>query len=325
MVKVEHASIRARDLTEQLLTCARIGTPLKKVSSVKDVINDTTTFALRGSKSTYYLVISDDLWSADVDKGQIRQVIHSLVTNADESMPNGGTITLKAGNTVLNGNDNLFLQAGKYLKISIEDEGTGIPEENLYKIFDPYVPAAFTSSLGLPLAYSIIKNHQGLLTVNHKKNTTGTIFTIYLPAVPEIPGKQLEREGQISNAHIRVLVMDDDPEVRNVVASMLDYLGYYNYKLTANGGEAIAEYKQALIEQLSFNFILIDLTIAGGMGGKETITEMLKINPNVKAIVTSGYSIDPVMTNFRKYGFSGVLTKPFTVEELANTLTSLSN
>lgn len=315
----EKATIRATRLTHQLLTFAKGGAPVKKTASITELITDSTRFALRGSKVKLDCRIAENLWPIQVDEGQLSQVMQNLAINADQSMPSGGTVTIRAENKMLDGRDLITLPKGKYVKISVQDQGHGITEEHLSKIFDPYFSnKKGGSGLGLSIAYSIVKNHGGMITVESTINK-GTLFTIYLPATTKkIIAKTYPAE-LISHGKGKILIMDDEVIIREVAAEMLSSLGFTT-ESACDGTEAIILYKKAMETNSPFDAVLMDLTIPGGMGGKETIAELLKIDPDVKAVVSSGYSNDTIMAHYKEYGFCGVVPKPYKVHEVARVL-----
>jgi nitrogen-specific signal transduction histidine kinase/CheY-like chemotaxis protein len=315
LTEAEKASLRARDLTKQLLIFSLGGAPIKKILSIAEVIKDSALFALRGSKARCEFSIPADLWPVEVDEGQIGQAINNLVINADQALPEGGIIEVRAENITIDANYGFPVKEGEYIKISIKDQGVGIPEEYLTKIFDPYFTTKQKGSgLGLATTYSIIKNHQGYITLE-SKTREGTTFYVYLPALPKEFLTEKDEEEKIFAGSGKILVVDDEKMVRDVTGNMLKLIGYES-ESAGNGVEAVEVYKKARESQQSFDAIILDLTIPGTMGGRETIKKLMEIDPEVKAIVCSGYSNDPVMANFREYGFSGFLVKPYKVEEL---------
>lgn len=316
LTEAEKASLRARDLTKQLLIFSLGGAPIKKIVSIAEVIKDSVLFALRGSKVRCQFSLPADLWPVEVDEGQIGQVINNLIINADQAMPEGGIIEVCAENITIDASYGFPVKEGEYIKISIKDQGVGIPEEYLTKIFDPYFTTRQKGSgLGLATTYSIIKNHQGYITLE-SKTRAGTTFYVYFPALPkEFLTKKEEEEEKIFAGSGKILVVDDEKMVRDVTGNMLNLIGYES-ESAGDGAEAVEVYKKAKESQQSFDAIILDLTIPGTIGGKETIKKLMEIDPEVKAIVCSGYSNDPVMANFREYGFSGFLVKPYKVEEL---------
>jgi CheY-like chemotaxis protein len=317
--EAETACSRAKELTQQLLTFSRGGAPIRKAASITELIMASSAFALRGSKVSCDLRISDGLWPADVDVGQISQVIHNLILNADQAMPAGGVIHVAGDNTDVVHSDGLPLQPGRYLKISVKDRGTGIPEEHLSKIFDPYFTTKRKGSgLGLAMVYSILKRHGGHITVESKLGV-GTTFHVFLPASEkEAPEIMEEKRGPVAGKG-KVLVMDDEEMVRALAQEMLVHIGY-DAEVARDGSEAITLYKRAREAGEPFDAVILDLTVPGGMGGKEAMERLKEIDPEIKAIVSSGYSTDPVMSNYRDYGLRGVVAKPYDIEELSKTV-----
>ena len=315
--ETETASARAQTLTKQLLTFAKGGAPVKEIASIKDILKESSLFVLRGSKSRCEFSIAEDLWPAEVDVGQISQVINNIVINANQAMPEGGIIQVVAENLIIDDGHGLPLKPGRYIRISITDQGVGIAEKHLLKIFDPYFTTKQKGSgLGLATTYSIIKNHDGHITVESTLGE-GTTFYIYLSASEKaVP----EKEGiRLITGHGKILVMDDEESLRKIVERMLKNLGYES-EFAKDGAEAIEMYKAARKSGKPYDAVILDLTIPGGMGGKEAINKFLEIDPEVKAIVSSGYSDDPVLSNFQEYGFKGMMPKPFKSLSLSKVL-----
>jgi two-component system, cell cycle sensor histidine kinase and response regulator CckA len=318
----EKATNRAADLTKQLLTFAKGGAPIKKRTSLRGLIEESATFTLRGANVRCAFSLPEDLWPCEADEGQLSQVLNNLVINAAQAMPEGGTIALAARNLHLEEGDQLTLPKGNYLKITVQDQGAGIPKELLPKIFNPYFTTKRSGNgLGLATAYSIIKKHDGRLTVDSKLGV-GTTFSIYLPALAADPHEVVHLDNSTTTGTGRVLVMDDEELVRETAAAMLQDLGYV-VSLARDGAEAITLYRQASTAGVPFAAVILDLTIPGGMGGKETVLNLLEDDPKVKAIVCSGYSEDAVMSDCTAFGFVGVLRKPFRIQELSAALTRL--
>jgi len=324
LTESERASQRAKDLTEQLLTFSKGGMPLKKVTNITDLIKDSATFVSRGSNVMCKFSFGKDIYPVEIDEGQISQVIYNLIINADQAMPDGGIIKVKAENVIIGVNDRkdiLPLNIGEYVRITIEDKGIGIPKDHLQKIFEPYFTTKEKGSgLGLATAYSIIKNHDGHISVNSELGT-GTYFSMYLPASNKtlLTQDNIENVDQIGNLSGKVLVMDDEEIIRELVGEILNRFGYETV-FASDGAQAIEIYKDAKTTEEPFDAVIIDLTIPGGMGGKEAIQKLVEYDPKIKAIVSSGYSNDPIMANFREFGFSGVIAKPYRIEELGRTV-----
>lgn len=320
LAETEKAARRARDLTQQLLTFAKGGAPVKTETSLTGLIQDATGFAVRGTKAVCEYDCAEDLWLTEVDKGQLGQVLQNLVINAVHAMPEGGAIRLTARNLTV-GPGELPLTPGKYVLITVRDQGVGIPPEHLAKIFDPYFTTKQSGSgLGLAVVYSIIANHAGHITVQSELGK-GTVFSIYLPSTGKHPlaEKPVEGPAPLAKGQGKILIMDDEELIRNVSTAMLTQLGYEAHAAN-DGEEAITRYLQAQKDGQPFDLVIMDLTVPGGMGGKEAIAHLRQIDPQIKAVVSSGYANDPIMANFGEYGFCGVAPKPFGLQELSQLL-----
>jgi len=322
MTDLENTSLRAKDLTQQLLTFAKGGAPVKKTVSIAKLLRDSATLVLSGSNVKCDFAIANDLWPVEVDEGQIAQVIHNLIINAKQAMPDGGTIQVSAENFALSAENNPFVKNGKYVKITVKDTGIGIQEEHLPKIFDPYFTTKEEGSgLGLATAYSIIKNHAGYIMAESAAGV-GTTFYIHLPASKKEIDRVEAVEEKLVSGKEKILVMDDDDIIRDVAGKMLTKLGY-EVDFARDGSEAIELYKKSKNSGRPFDVVIIDLTIPGGMGGRETMQKLFEVDPYVKAIVSSGYSDDAVMSNYTNYNFKGVIAKPYRIEELSRTVHSV--
>lgn len=316
----EKASMQASALTQQLLTFAKGGTTVLEVTSIADLIYDSAGFVLRGSNVRCELNLPDDLWAAKVDQGQISQVINNIVINADQAMPEGGIIQITGRNEAVEMDSGLPLESGSYIKISIADQGIGIPETVLPKIFDPFFSTKQRGSgLGLATVYSIIKNHDGYIKAESQLGA-GTTFHIYLPAsTTETPVVKQKDEYEPVVGKGNILAMDDEENIRELLTGMLTKLGY-SVTTTVDGEEAIELYKARMGAEDSFDAVIMDLTIPGGMGGKDAIKKLKEIDPDAKVIVSSGYSSDLIMANYQNYGFVGVIAKPYITRELSEVL-----
>jgi PAS domain S-box-containing protein len=317
LIEAERAALRARDLTHQLLTFSKGGAPERKPVGVAELVRDSATFALRGANVQAAFMLPDDLWTVDVDEGQIGQVIHNLVLNAAQAMPHGGAVELSAHNLALPGASEaarLPLPPGNYVCLVVRDHGVGIPMAVLHKIFDPYFTTKPRGSgLGLATSYSIVQRHDGLITVESVEGA-GTTFAVYLPASDRVAAPRARAAAALDVCG-RILFMDDEPTVTEAAAQMLLNFGH-EVACAADGAEAVELYRRAHQSGARFDAVILDLTVAGGMGGCETVQRLLELDPAVKAIVASGYTNDPVLINPAAHGFVGMLAKPFNVDEL---------
>jgi len=319
LAQAEAACFRAQALSQQLLTFAKGGAPVKKLFSVAELLTESISFTCVGSPVKGETTFPENLWWIEADPGQIGQVFQNLTINAIQAMPTGGTIKVWAENLTLGTASDLPLSAGRHIKISVRDQGMGIPAEHLPRIFDPYFTTKQKGSgLGLASAYAIIKKHHGHIAMESKPGV-GTTFHIYLPAVERQVTPQPEEDRGLLVGTGKILVMDDEEMVREVLGRMLARLGY-EAEFARDGGEAIEMFVKAQESGQAFAAVILDLTVRGGMGGKEALAKLLEIDPQIKAIVSSGYSDDPVMADCQKYGFSGVVGKPYKFSELGKIL-----
>jgi len=311
----------AAQLSNQLLTFSKGGTPLKRVVLISDLVTQAAEFSLHGSNLRSDLDIQAGLWRSPVDPAQIEQVINALIINAREAMPGGGIVRVSARNFEIDANSGLPIRPGRYVKVQVADNGGGIEKRLVTKIFDPYFTTKSTGTgLGLSISYSVVKKHGGLLHLE-RTSADGSTFTFYLPATdsePPVPAPTLENEIFSFN-HQRVLVMDDEAAIRDLTSELLGTLGY---KVTTapDGAEAVKKYELAMQTGETFQAVILDATIRGGMGGVATMERLRDLDPNVTAIICSGYSDDAALAEFLTYGFRAALPKPFTRHELANVL-----
>ncbi len=318
------ATFRASKLTQQLLTFAKGGEPIKETTALPEIIKESAEFVLHGSDITCTYDFPDDLWFVNIDTGQIGQVIQNIIINARHAMPDGGRIEIKGTN--IQNADNIPLLNGnteKYIKITIRDSGIGIQKDLIDKIFDPYFSTKQEGSgLGLAISHSIITKHGGYLTAESTPGK-GSVFTIYLPATLDQPRKEADSESVVlPSRSATIMVMDDEEVVKNVTKSQLEFLGHKAI-LVSDGLEAMATYKKLRDSSEQVDIIIMDLTIPGGMGGQAAAQEILKVDPDARIIVSSGYSTDPVMANYRQYGFRAALAKPIILDELKRVLLSV--
>jgi PAS domain S-box-containing protein len=318
--EAERAATRARGLTQQLLTFAKGGAPVRQAVPLAELLAESAKFALRGSRLRGEFDLPSDVWPVDVDEGQISQVIQNLAINADEASPDGGTLRLSLRNVVVAADEVPPLAPGRYVLLSVADHGTGIPPQYMDKVFDPYFTTKQKGSgLGLATTYAIVKRHDGHITVASQLGA-GTTFNVYLPAAHGLlasSGEEVGAGGVAGGG--RILLMDDEEVVRRVARKMLGHLGY-QVDLAPDGSEAIAMYQQAKEEGRPYAAVVMDLTVPAGMGGREAVARLRLLDPEVRAIVSSGFSNDPVMAEFRDHGFSGVIGKPYRLEELSSAL-----
>lgn len=319
LTEAERACGRARRLGEQLLTFAKGGSPIKKVLSLGGLLKDTTEFALAGSNIRCDYSIAEDLDAVEADATQISQVLHNLVLNAKQAMPEGGVIKLCAANAALGEQDVTGLPPGSYVKISIEDRGGGIPAAHVPRIFDPFFTTKKEGSgLGLATAYSIIRGHGGHIHVESEEGA-GATFHVYLPSFQGDRPAARAKEPGTRRGSGKVLVIDDEPTILRSASEILTRLGY-EVECAREGAEGLRVYEEAMAGGRPFDTVIMDLTIPGGMGGREAIQKLRDIDPKAKVIVSSGYSDDPVMAHYGEYGFCAVLPKPYSLEELSETL-----
>jgi PAS domain S-box-containing protein len=334
LAEAEEACLRARQLTWRLLTFSKGGVPVKKIVSLGPLLNEAARLATRGTNVTCRLTIAPDLWSASADDGQLVQVFTNLILNAQQAMPAGGIVDVTAANTVESVEHwryALRAEPGPYVRVSIADQGIGIPEENIGRIFDPYFTTKQVGSgLGLATSYTMVKNHGGYFSVQSKPGH-GTTVTVNLPASDA--ASAVASEGAIrapvrrdissaESARSRILVMDDEPSIRTLAVNMLTFLGH-DAEAASDGQLAIEQFRHAFQSGHPFDAVILDLIVPNGMGGREALEQLKAIDPAVSGIIVSGYAQDPVITDYREHGFKAVIAKPFTLQELRWTLDSV--
>jgi len=311
LADTEKITFRARDLTRQLLTFSRGGDPVKKITDIGKLLRDTSSFILSGSKIRIDFDIQEGLWNAEVDPGQISQVVDNIVLNAMQAMPDGGTLLVSA--------ENVSSDSLNAVRIEIQDQGKGIPEEILPRIFDPFFTTRSDGTgLGLSIAHSIVKKHGGTIHVESNPGI-GSVFTITLPALIRGIPQEEKPKGSVIGGRGRVLIMDDEELVLRTACKMAQNMGY-RADTAVNGTQVLDMHRAALEARMPYDVIIMDLTVPGGMGGREAIGKLREIDGMVRVIVSSGYSNDPVMANHRDYGFNDIIIKPYGLEEFSQAL-----
>ncbi|ADE54949.1 response regulator [Coraliomargarita akajimensis] len=329
----EKAALQARTLTQQLLSFSKGGAPVIEATTIDQLVEDCAQFLLRGSNVRCEVEKDAELWAVDADKGQVGQVVNNLIINANQAMPDGGVIRLRLENASVRSNDITSLERGDYVCIAVADEGTGIPAENLNRIFDPYFTTKKDGNgLGLASCYSIIRNHKGVILVESVVGE-GTEFKVYLPksshvseaseAEPDLPEPaEVEMKASSGSPSGRVLVMDDMEAMMMVAGEILQLLGY-EVVLTSDGTEAIDAYKVAKESGKPFDVVVFDLTVPGGMGGEQACAILREYDPGLKAIASSGYSTSNIMSDWKSSNFDAVVPKPYRIKEMGEAMEQL--
>jgi CheY-like chemotaxis protein len=320
--EAEQAAVEARALTQQLLAFSKGGVPVKEMVNISSLLVDVTTSVLSGSTVRSEWNLPDDLWPVHVDTTQINQVIHNLVINARQAMPDGGVLTIRGTNLVFGSSTQIkgtTLSPGFYIKLSFSDEGGGMTQEQLNNIFDPYFTTKDTGAgLGLTTVYTIIRRHDGIITVESAPGE-GATFDIYLPASSQIQEidsvPQTQEQSPLQRGEGRILIMDDETNICDLAAKSLSQYGF-EVETCDNGADTIELYRRSKEMGNPFQAVLMDLTVQGGMGGEEAIGHLKKIDPDVKAIVSSGYHNVSIMSNYKEHGFCDVVSKPYRVQDL---------
>lgn len=321
----EHGAMRASDLTKQLLTFAKGGDPVRAAVSLQDVVRESADFAIHGSKARLDYAFAPGLLPAHIDRGQIGRVVHNLVLNATQAMPEGGVVRIILRNASVAAGEIPKLAAGNYLKLTIADQGKGIAPEQQARIFEPY----FTTKgehhgLGLATVHSIVRKHQGWIAVESDRGK-GTAFHIWLPAAGQASGPAAAlapapaRQAGGNERRLKLLFMDDDEPIRRAAESLFKRLGH-EVRIVADGEQAVREYASALGGDRPFDAVVLDLTVPGGMGGRQALEELRRMDPGVRAIVASGYSSDPILANHRAFGFRARVTKPYDLNALSQAI-----
>lgn len=322
MISIEKSILQATELTKRLITFAKGGDPIRVITNISAMVKNAILSSIGESPVGMKFYLDSDLWPAEIDEGQICQVIRNLVINAVEAMPEGGMLTVRVKNMTVNEQDRLPLSNGDYIRISLEDKGAGITRESLPVIFDPYFSTKQRGSekgmgLGLSVCHSVVSKHDGCIIVESEERK-GSTFHVYLPAaVNNASLIKKPKPDEKPGAKSRILVMDDDAMIRDMLSELLVAMGY-DVETADDGLAAIDLYIEAMESRKPYQMLILDLTVPGGVGGKLTMERLRVINPDVKCIILSGYTDDPVIQNYQQYGFGGALTKPFTLKDLQN-------
>lgn len=322
MISIEKSILQATELTKRLITFAKGGDPIRVITNISAMVKNAILSSIGESPVGMKFYLDSDLWPAEIDEGQICQVIRNLVINAVEAMPEGGMLTVRVKNMTVNEQDRLPLSNGDYIRISLEDKGAGITRESLPVIFDPYFSTKQRGSekgmgLGLSVCHSVVSKHDGCIIVESEERK-GSTFHVYLPAaVNDASLIKKPKPDEKPGAKSRILVMDDDAMIRDMLSELLVAMGY-DVETADDGLAAIDLYIEAMESRKPYQMLILDLTVPGGVGGKLTMERLRVINPDVKCIILSGYTDDPVIQNYQQYGFGGALTKPFTLKDLQN-------
>jgi len=325
--RAEHGALRAKELSKQLLTFSKGGIPVKKASSIVDLVKETANFILRGSRVKCSFSETGNISHVEIDEGQICQVINNLLINSIQAMPEGGTVNISFENTSLDKSAYPDITQNDFVKITIQDHGKGIPKDHIHKIFDPFFTTKEEGSgLGLSICYSIVKKHNGVIKVESEQNKW-TKFEVYLPS--SLNTKTDSRQHTAGKIEVKpgakkkkILIMDDDESIRVLLSTALEKLGYET-QTAKDGADLIKKYKQSVLHAQTYDAVIMDLTVPGAMGGKDAMRKLLEIDPNIKAIVSSGYSNDPVISLYEKYGFKSVIPKPYEISEINEVLTKV--
>lgn len=321
--EAQRAAKRASDVTQQLLTFAKGGDPVREAVLLSEVVQEAATFALHGAKVASEFSCPDDLPAAHADAGQISRVVHNLVLNAVQAMPHGGLVKLALTAVDVAPGEIATLAPGRYVQLSVADNGPGIPAENLPRIFEPYFSTkGRNSGLGLATVHSIVKKHQGHITVESHPGH-GTTFRVWLPVARELPAAPTAQPAPAAGPRtLRVLLMDDEEIIRRVAGAFLQRFGH-EATLVADGAHAVRTYAEARERGEPFDLVILDLTVPGGMGGLETVTQLRALDPQVNAVASSGYSSDPVLANYQAHGFRAILPKPYDLKTFSALLANV--
>lgn len=314
---IEYGAKHAQYLIQQLLTFSKDGALIKTKCDINLLIKNFAEFITRGTKSKCQFDFAKDLWFTEVDKEKINQVLGNLLTNANQAMANGGIINVRTENVEIGTTQNFLLSEKRYIKIEIKDHGVGISEENIPKLFEPFFTTKQNGKgIGLYASKSIIKKHGGQIFVESKQNE-GTIFSLYLPASSNDLKQEKNYQINSQQSTMKILIMEDQIQIFKMLKKLLKNIGYES-DCVIDGIQAIEAYRKAYCSNQPYDLVILDLNVSGGMNGVETIQKIREINPMVKAILSSGSQNDPILANFRDYGFCAVAPKPYSIKLIVN-------
>ncbi|NLV17739.1 MAG: response regulator [Syntrophomonadaceae bacterium] len=318
--EVEKAALQARDLTRQLMVFSKGEDLFRETASIRELLQESIPFLLRGSSVKCELSIQEKLRPVEINKGQVGQVINNLVINALQAMPDGGILHVEASNGYLYSEELSNLPEGWYIKITVRDQGEGIPEEYLNQIFDPYFTTKKEGNgLGLYSSLSIIRQHGGDIQAENTLGE-GTAFHVYIPvAIEDLVGTEYPVKHMWRG---KILIMDDQESVRNTLGRMVTHLGYV-VEYARDGMEALEKYQRNLVAKQPFNAVIMDLTVPGAMGGREATQRILNLDNEAKVILTSGYANDMLMEDFAAYGYCEAIPKPYSMDSVIKALTEI--
>jgi PAS domain S-box-containing protein len=320
LLNAEKAAVQANVLTNQLLSLAGGGRPIMTDIDIREIITDAAGFTVTDTAIAYQIQLDDDLALVSADRGMIDQAIGHVLKNAVQALPGGGEIRVRASNVTVDSSMPLPLVDGDYVCVSITDNGAGIPHENKTKVFDPFFTTRSDGhGLGLPLAYAAVRQHGGHITVNSGTGTGGATVSLYLPSLKRT-GADNPKKGSGKG---RVLFMDDEDLVRRSAERILQYMGF-DVVVVNNGDDAVNAYKESLVAGQPFDIVILDLIVNQGRGGKDIVQDIIGMDGDACMVISSGYISDPVVVDYRKYGFKGAITKPYNIAELNAMLSQLS-
>jgi signal transduction histidine kinase len=315
LAEAQASAERARDLVQQMLTFAHGGDPIRESFALVPAVRETVALALSGSASRAEFAVPGNLPPVWADRTQIRRAVLNLLAHSVSALPAGGVVSLAFAEETVSGGNTGPLAPGRYVSVRIADHGEPIPAERLPSLFDPYAAAKDGiggDRFGMATAYSIAQKHGGHLTVRSKAGA-GTVFTLWLPAA--VPHDPSTPDHEPAGRSARILFMEHEPDSRRLGERILRHLGHEPVAV-ADGAACLAAYRRGIDERQPFDLVILDLTVPGGMGGRETLAELRKIDPLVCAIASGGHTADPALARHREHGFAAIVPNPLELERL---------